>query len=80
MKERDLVCDVFHGVLEFPALTSGLRFNATHHGFSRFQVRLCRIDSRFLDADCDLIGLPVEFEEEIPFLYAVLSSTRTLDT
>ena len=72
MKECDLVFDILHGVLEFPALTSGLRFNATHHGFSRFQVRLCCIDSRFLDSDFDLIWLPVEFDEKISFVYAVI--------
>ena len=80
MKERDLVFDILHGVLEFPALTPGRRFNATHISFSRIKVRLCRADSRFLDSDFDLIGLLVEFNESSPFFTRLLSSTRTFDT
>ena len=49
LKQFDLVVDVLHGVLEFPALTSGPCFDAAHRCFSRRQVRLCGIDSRFLD-------------------------------
>ena len=72
MKQRDLVCDVLHGVLEFPTLTPGPRFSAAHISFSRIEVRLCRIDSRFLDGDCDLIWLPVEFDEKITLVYTVV--------
>ena len=72
MKECDLVFDVLYGVLEFPALASGPCFNATHISFGRIEVRLCRIDSRFLDSDYDLIWLPVEFDEKISFVYAVI--------
>ncbi len=59
-------------MLEFPALTSGPCFNATHRRFSRRQVRLCGIDSPFLGGNYDFIGLPVEFGEEIVFVHAVI--------
>ena len=65
----DLIFDVLHGVLEFPVELAGLRFNATRISFSRIEVRLCRIDSRFLDGDYDLIWLPVEFDKKIPCLH-----------
>ena len=72
MKECDLVFDVLHGVLEFPALAAGPCFNTTHISFSRIEVRLCRVDSRFLNSDDDLIGLRVEFDEKISLVYAVV--------
>ena len=44
MQDRDLVVDVLHGVLQFPALAPGLRFDAAHRGAGRLQIRLRRVD------------------------------------
>ena len=72
MQSGDLVVDVLHGVLQFPAPASRLRFDAAHRGARRLQVRLCGIDGRLLDGDGGLIRLLVEFDEKVAPVHAVV--------
>ena len=51
MQHGDLIVDVLHGVLQFPAPASRFRFDAAHRGGRRLQVRLRRIDGRLFDGD-----------------------------
>ena len=72
VKKFDLVFDVLYGELEFPALASCPRFDATHGRYGCHQIRLCGIDRCLFDGNDDLVGLPVEFDEEISCTDAVI--------
>ena len=65
VQQSDLVVDVLHGVLQFPALAPGLCFDTAHRGLAASQVRLCGIDGRSFSGDCDLERLLVQFDEKI---------------
>ena len=61
----DLIGDVLHGVLQFPAPAPGFRFNAADRGGRGLQIRLGRLDCRLLDGDSSPIGLFVQIDEKI---------------
>ena len=78
MQERDPVSDVLDSVFKCPVLASRLCLDTANRGFGDRQIGLRYVDCRLLDGDCDLVGFPVELNEEIAFLYAVIVIDQNL--
>ena len=71
-QQGHLVVDVLIGVLQFPTLAPGVRFDAARPGRRHSQLCRRRIDGRLFDRDCDLKGLFVQLDEKVSLVHAVV--------
>jgi hypothetical protein len=72
MQKSDLVFEALDGALQFPAPAPGFGFDSPHAGDGRLQIRVRRIDRRFLLRDGDLKGFLVDLREKVAFVQAIV--------
>ena len=68
----DLVIDVLDRRLELPPLAPGLGQDAADLGLGGHQVGLGADHGRLLDVELNLVRLPVELDQQVPLLHAVV--------
>jgi hypothetical protein len=68
VQKGNLIFELFLGALQFPAPAPGLGFDSPHAGDGRLQIRVRRIDRRFLLRDGDLKGFLVDLREKVAFV------------
>ena len=78
MQECDPTLDILDRLLKCPVLASRFCLNTANGSFSDPQIGLRYVDCPSLDGHRDLVGFPVELNEEIPFLYVVIVIDQNL--